>query len=162
MPRYLRIAFSAVCGIACVLLVVWWLRGYWYQDYVSGRVSNSRSIHITSWHGWVSFHSIWDTKFLKEPSQLSAWDFTSHFIKPDPIFGKSALPRPGWVWHERNIANRQTSFNMVVPCWSPVLFVAAFAALPWLGSFRRFSLKTLLIATTVLAVVLGFSVWASS
>ena len=30
--RKLRIAFSATCGIACVLLVVLWVRSYWWVD----------------------------------------------------------------------------------------------------------------------------------
>jgi len=30
--RYLRIAFSVTCGIACVLLVVLWVRSYWSVD----------------------------------------------------------------------------------------------------------------------------------
>ena len=29
--RKLRIAWSVVCGIACVLLIVLWVRSYWYD-----------------------------------------------------------------------------------------------------------------------------------
>src|SRR6266850_7721836 len=34
--RKLRIAFSATCLIACVLLIVLWVRSYWCVDVVSG------------------------------------------------------------------------------------------------------------------------------
>ena len=39
--RYLRIAFSATCLITCVLLIVLWVRSYWWEDnasiWISGR-----------------------------------------------------------------------------------------------------------------------------
>ena len=41
--------------------------------------------------------------------------------------------------------------------WLPALLFAAVAAIPWLR--WRFSLRTLLIATTLVAVVLGLIVW---
>ena len=34
--RYLRIAFSATCLIACVLLIVLWVRSYWYGTLFNG------------------------------------------------------------------------------------------------------------------------------
>ena len=34
MIRYLRIAFSVMCGIACVLLIALWVRSYWWADTV--------------------------------------------------------------------------------------------------------------------------------
>src|SRR6478735_12770925 len=33
--RYLRILFSAFCGIACVLLIMLWVRSYWHLDWIS-------------------------------------------------------------------------------------------------------------------------------
>ena len=41
-----------------------------------------------------------------------------------------------------------------------LLLVAALVAVPWIPYSRRFSLRTLLIATTLVAVVLGLAVWA--
>jgi hypothetical protein len=46
-----------------------------------------------------------------------------------------------------------------VPHWFLVLATIGLSALPWLR--LRFSLRTLLIATTLVAVVLGLVVWAS-
>ena len=34
--RYLRIAFSVLCGVGCVLLIVMWVRSYWWNDGISG------------------------------------------------------------------------------------------------------------------------------
>ena len=46
-----------------------------------------------------------------------------------------------------------------------ILFVAIFSLhwlLPWFANLGRFSLRTLLIATTLVAVVLGLIVWLGS
>ncbi len=47
------------------------------------------------------------------------------------------------------------------PHWIVALVAALVGALPWALKIRRFSLRTLLIATTLVAVVLGLAVWAS-
>jgi hypothetical protein len=36
MKRKLRIAFSVLCGIACLLLVALWVRSYYWFDHLSG------------------------------------------------------------------------------------------------------------------------------
>jgi hypothetical protein len=46
----------------------------------------------------------------------------------------------------------------LVPYWIPVLLTATLAALPWLR--WRFSLKALMIGTTLVAVLMGLIVWA--
>ena len=45
-----------------------------------------------------------------------------------------------------------------IPYWFLTLFSAALAAAPWLR--WRFSLRTLLLAITLIAVVLGLIVWS--
>ena len=49
-------------------------------------------------------------------------------------------------------------FMLAFPQWCPVLASMILAVIPWLR--WRFSLRTLLIATTLVAVVLGIIVWA--
>jgi hypothetical protein len=48
-----------------------------------------------------------------------------------------------------------------MPFWIPVLLVVTLAGISWLPWSNRFSLRTLLIATTLIAGVLGLAVWAS-
>jgi hypothetical protein len=58
-----------------------------------------------------------------------------------------------WYWFADGvIAN--------VPFWFPVLIASLFTVSPWIGWSNRFSLRTLLIATTLVAGVLGLAVWA--
>lgn len=50
---------------------------------------------------------------------------------------------------------------ILVPHWFQVVVFVLIAAVPWSPWSRRFSLRTLLIATTLLAVVLGLAVWSA-
>ena len=51
----------------------------------------------------------------------------------------------------------QTDFN--VPYWIPAIIFAAAPAALWIPWSKRFSLRTVLIATTLVAVVLGLIAW---
>ena len=57
--RYLRIAFSVTCGIACVLLIVLWVRSYWTIDGVSYYGVEDAFV-IESWKGIVSLERSMD------------------------------------------------------------------------------------------------------
>src|SRR4051794_26966620 len=46
MLRYLRIVFSAFCGLACVLLIALWVRSYYWVDAVTVPISSNRAIAI--------------------------------------------------------------------------------------------------------------------
>jgi hypothetical protein len=49
-----------------------------------------------------------------------------------------------------------------IPIWALVAITAAMSTIPTLHLTYRFSLRTMLIATTLVAVVLGLVVWLSS
>jgi hypothetical protein len=53
-----------------------------------------------------------------------------------------------------------TGYAIMVPHWFPTMAIAILAAIPWLRWSKRFSLRALLIATTLVALVLGLVVWA--
>jgi hypothetical protein len=53
-------------------------------------------------------------------------------------------------------------FRITFPHRLPIAVFALLAAAPWIRQLnRQFSLRTLLIATTLVAVVLGLAVWAA-
>jgi uncharacterized membrane protein YraQ (UPF0718 family) len=56
---------------------------------------------------------------------------------------------------------RHMSYYVAFPYWVPTLICIGLATAPFLIGHQsfRFSLRTLLIATTVVAVVLGLVVW---
>jgi hypothetical protein len=47
-------------------------------------------------------------------------------------------------------------------CWLFILLFGALSVIPWMPWPNRFSLRTLLIVTTLVAVLLGLVVWLSS
>src|SRR4051794_41795509 len=51
--RTLRIAFSATCLIACVLLIVLWVRSYWWVDQIDFAISKSNFFGFASVSGHV-------------------------------------------------------------------------------------------------------------
>jgi hypothetical protein len=50
-------------------------------------------------------------------------------------------------------------YLILVPIWLPVLLTALLGVAPWIKWSRKFGLRTLLISTTFLAVVLGMIAW---
>jgi hypothetical protein len=165
MPRYirkLRIAFSVTCGIACVLLVVLWVRSYWWLDYFHGNV------------GPTTAHST--PGYLQSRNLFMATRQGRFFIASSPVKTKrlnitirESLPND----EERAILLQEnlglelndiqlpwlTRNSVASPYWVPFILTATVAALPWIR--WRFSLRTLLIATTLVAVVLGLIIYAS-
>jgi hypothetical protein len=52
-------------------------------------------------------------------------------------------------------------YSIQMPCWWSVTLVSMLAIVPWIPSIRwRFTIRTLLLATTLLALVLGLVVCA--
>jgi hypothetical protein len=141
MVRRLRIAASVFFAILAVTLCVFWVRSYWTNESI-GYIGPSR-------------YAI----------SLGANDGTVYFVGRDP------LPPPGmqisgphWVigrfpaWEPKarfRWQNDAEETSIRLPCWFAVLLLAASAGIP---SIRRFSLRTMLIATSVIAAILGAAV----
>jgi hypothetical protein len=141
MLRKLRIAFSVVCGIVCLLLIVLWVRSCNTSDTLFGRIDHYRVFSLHSSEGVIFL--------LKEESEVGDWEIHS-IVHPPGMEGYresrwrvGTTGSPGWF--------------VVAPYW---FFVAAFALIG-IAFWRpplRFSLRTMLIATTLVAVVLGLAV----
>ena len=77
----------------------------------------------------------------------------------------SGRPLPsvlGFKYIERSpkTAQRPSEYIFVVPYYFPFLLTSSLSLAPWVRYLPgRFSLRTLLIATTLVAVVLGLIVW---
>ena len=152
--RLLRIGWSAGCVIACLLLIVLWVRSYRWADllaYTRGQtyvaVADGRGIALFHWrtcHPFVTVGNKLGWELISGPagtidSNLKPLEF-SRDSGPATAFG----------------------FFISAPYWCCVFFLATLAVLPWIRQCKwRFTLRTLLIATTVVAVVLGLAVYAA-
>ena len=121
-----------------MLLCVLWVRSYWCSDGFKGSLGN-----------WYvdGFAELGQVSLGAYPSGYSAgWSIDS---APLPT---SKVSRFGMEFG---------SFGVVAvsPLWLAASVGFATAALPWIR--WRFSLRTLLIATTLVAIALGLAVWAA-
>ena len=158
--RNLRIAFSVTCGIACVLLIVLW--GHTLHNQVRGAVwvSKSHYVGFCTLRHWMGVEA---TSYTIGPP--GTWYPGTYFQDNEITLeqGKSASPLRRWQWLPYSGPD-MSRINLTVPLWFPVSLVATVAVLPWvvpLSKLRRYSLRTLLIAMTLVAVVLGLIVYAT-
>jgi hypothetical protein len=145
--RKLRIAWSVAWGLACLLLIAAWVRSCWVEDFCEWS-SQTRNYGAHSVDGLLLFER---SMFFSVPfgfhwGELPARNWAAFTSWPRPMAGVSVHTWDrGWT-------------AMVSYGW--VLIITGLAALsPWTSLARRFSLRTLLIATTLVAVVLGLIVW---
>jgi hypothetical protein len=147
--RGLRIAWSVWWGILCVLLIVLWVRIYWWTTYIVGRMPASLYFQVSLMPGTfgISIRSetgVGDWAVIHTSSEAWMTDFESQQAFEVPIMGK----RWSRVWGAFYFRNGKN-----VPYWFLMVISAAVGAAPWLP--LRFSLRTLLIATTLIAGVLA-------
>jgi len=132
--RKLRIAWSVVWGLLAVLLIVFWVRSYSWSDCI-----------WTSHVGMCSATGVAQLAVRSKPSNYLERQWTSAPAKTSIFISPRFAFRP---------AANLSYVN--VPYWFLILTFSILAAAPWI---RRFSLRTLLIATTLVAIVLGLIVW---
>jgi hypothetical protein len=152
MLKYLRIAVTALSLTACVLLIALWVRSYWRFDEVEGRMANS-NIFIKSVQGQLRFSAV-------SSPRPQHWSWRTQIIGSESYGLILTLPG-GKTLSLRRVFSFSSSANrfvLWVPTWLPTLIFAAFAAAAWLTQLKRFSLRTLLIATTLVGVALGLIV----
>jgi hypothetical protein len=144
--RYLRIAFSATCLIACVLLIALWVRSYKSEEWLQGHLIGDQNFVLTSVTGHVNL----STMYMAHGRLI--WIIRSR-SKESPAGQLSPIwPRDS----QFGLKRESDHFDVVAPHWFAVLSFFALATFPWLR--WRFSLRTLLIAITAVAVVLGLIV----
>jgi hypothetical protein len=147
--RNLRIAWSVGWGVVAVLLCVLWARSYWRSETIRRVASTTIYTSITSDRGAITLIRNDKLYFLSLSLQFAAkddWQYSSRTAsKLTPSFGYRSAP--GDIY-------------LRTPFWAIVLGFAALASGPWIGLLSwRFSLRTLLIATTLVAVGLGVAVY---
>jgi hypothetical protein len=149
--RKLRIAWSVAWGLLCLLLIVLWVRSYWWIDYNYMRLRPMSKSHITFWS-----------------MQGACWiGVESNVVNPPIRFSRGVVSVESWL---RRIGSSGHDLNELWPpldlrtqgllkfsYWFSASIVAATGVAPWLR--MRFSLRTLLIAMTLAAVGLGLAAY---
>ncbi len=155
MLRKLRIAFSVVCGIVCLLLIVMWWASlstlYSWQGHVIGK-----RLHIQAAHGKAVLFSVTYNEELL--SEIGLTSFSNVPLTNVRQSDDLSLPIAG---SETATAYFTSGTRICIfPFWLILLVAVWLAAIPWIPWRWKFSLRTLLIATTVVAALLGAIVYA--
>jgi hypothetical protein len=149
--RRLRIAFSAVCGIVCLVLAVFWARSYSHEEHLQFQAVYPK-IFVHSVPGILCVGVTGDTSpgggFKLQAQSYARVEDQMQTVRL--IYAKAVNAR-GF-----GAIRRAPSFVFLAPYWFYVSLATIAAALPWLR--WSFSLRTLLIATTLVAIVLGLVV----
>jgi hypothetical protein len=137
---------TALCLTACVLLVSLWVRSYWKWDTFEYSYGFSGHTIAASVQGVLrlgtqgTYHPV-EPKLWREP--VENWQEATG---GPPLKFEAKFASPYWF--------------LAFPHWVPILFTGMVAVLPWIRWSNRFSLRALLIATTLVAVGLGLiAVW---
>ncbi len=97
--KCLRIVFSATCVIACVLLIVLWVRSYQYRDGVFR--NGNRCVTMLSECGDIVFQTFKHPDFNRE----AFWDMTA---QSNPTMSPDS---PKWIYIDPKL------FHLRIPHW---------------------------------------------
>jgi hypothetical protein len=153
MLKYLRMAVTALGLTACLLLVALWVRSYTWRDELGVLFDgNSKLALLQSHPGRLNAslnHAGSDTFSQEAYSQIIS---TQRWTPPRDEGFRPFVPR---IWAGVH------SNGIELPYWLLICAAGTLATIPWLRWSRRFSLRTLLIATRLVAVGLGIVVMAT-
>jgi hypothetical protein len=144
-----QFAWQASCGLACLLLIALWVRSY----YVADRVCGMQNLKNTQ----AKFYLGADYGFLgviADPD-LAAISKIRHYVfeHQDPSHKSYSQLTPYYARLTTGVT------ELYIPIWILTLLVVLCGAFPSFISQIHYSLRTLLIATTLVAVGLGLIVW---
>jgi hypothetical protein len=142
--RKLRIASSMFWGLICVLLIVLWVRSYWWSDVVQV-ITPTCDARTDSANGGTTISIFFDSE------REAAYEWKQNSYRHN-----AAMRPPNATW-KFDIYITHRGLDASLPHWFYLLLTSLIAAAAWV---RRFSLRTLLVATTLVAVVLGLFVYA--
>jgi hypothetical protein len=143
--RRLRIAASVFFAVVAVALCVLWVRSYWLADVLALRLGD-RSLLAHSLDGEVLILA--GPRFVE-----TGWSVpTAEQVRtPTPLVSPSVFGL--------SIGKAQGKYYFTACNWLLISISISIAFASWQPF--NFSLRTLLIATTLVAVVLGLGVWAA-
>jgi hypothetical protein len=149
--RTIRIAFSAACGLAAILLIVLCVRSYWHVDHLIIRYNAPHALRLHSRAGWFKARFAKVDTLTITSTIMPDIEFNEPRFYSYPIFTEST--RWNSLARELSTSSMDGDRGIWMPYAIPFLLLAVAATLPWLR--LRFSLRTLLIATTLIGLALG-------
>ena len=156
MPRRLLNIASIVCLVACVVLMVFWVRSCFVFDGYLWATGGPVSLNVYSLRGKISVQQLrlspkayrgGSFYYVKSMSDETA-DYYP-YAKPN-----GGIARLGFCWW-----SLPNGVYFALPYWFVVLASGSLAMLFRLRWPPRFTLYNMFVATTVLAMALGMIAW---
>lgn len=138
---------------ACALFIVLWARSYWWYECI--QLGNSLvTISVSTGRGKMLYEA-------SRPPTATAlhWHYFSHPVVPGGLMSGKQFFEMLYLSGENPYFIQLGLTSSIIPFWLLASLTAFLAPLSWLR--WRFTLRTLLIATTLIAVVLGLAVYAA-
>ncbi len=142
--RWLRFADSAVCLLVCALLIALWVRSYWNVDDLVITLTKTRQLELQSVPGRC-------IAFIANAPSRQICSF-ARYMNTTPQGAEHAHLKHGILGGEWAMSTVWASHWMLA---SIFLFLGI---APW-ARYVRFSLRTMLIVTAIVAAGLGIGVW---
>jgi hypothetical protein len=153
-PRKLRIAWTVAWGIVAVVLVALRIRSHYHSEAFHRILSTDRlygwgvETTVSNFPGNIEYRS---DKIISGSILSTGWQ-TADYGTPIDRMETDHPIQFDFIWNEDH---KSIGF----PHWSAAILLSIIAMLPWsLNLPNRFSVRALLIATTLVAVGLGLIV----
>jgi hypothetical protein len=141
--QHLRIAWSIALGLVATLLIILWVWSYGAARHITLEITKSNALEVSSMPGVCAF------TVVSQP--VLTGDILRMQVKRMSAILKLAEARWRPIGYHHGL--------LTVRYWFLVLLSGTLAMLPVLVPSIRFSLRTLLIATTLAAVGLGMATY---
>ena len=158
LHRLLNIT-SIVCLVACVALMVLWVRSYRTQDELRGLLRGNHAFIVDTFRGRIGFYeyAIADDAL----NRFWPWTIGGHPVLVhndyDDYEFRERMSFPGALGFHAEFRFADTI--VMVPFWFVTLSAGALAGIFRLNRRFQFTLRGLFIAMTFLAFVMCMSLW---
>jgi hypothetical protein len=147
MSRDMRFAVTVSSGLLAGILAIVWVRSHFRAEVISG-TTQQRLYQIGYGQGKIAIGA----DYTRASFAPFHFDVLSTAIV-------SGADRNSALRLRRGVDVGKGDWLIAIPIW-PMLLVATFVSVaPWCHFQRQFSLRTLLIVTTLAALLIGLAVW---
>ena len=152
MTRYLRITAAVFFALLAVALIGLWVRSFHRSDFLWCEIPNSRRLQLSSYDSRVVLRL-----FDRNPAFDNSPDQPRRTSYPHIEFLGGRLPLGGLLGFD--YSRRESFVSATIPYWFLFASSLAIAALFAFKRTWRFSVRALLITTTLVAAALGLGVY---
>jgi hypothetical protein len=152
LGRLIRIAATALFTCFGVLFLILWLHNFWRSDVAWAPLPHSGNVVFASHRGQLTVTVDIPSSSIRRGQRLSVpqWGAQCYVVSGDEQ--RESLWPSAKAFRCRRVPF-SGEIEMQAPYWSLIPLSLALAAAPWVRWSKRFSLRALLIAMTVIAVM---------